>query len=544
MTNVKDRKELSNLWQKLNELGQQYDQSTYTQMQTDRNSTNQPLRLNAAGLIVDLSRQMVNDEILQALFELPSAIDLGSQISDLLSGQIVNNTENRAAHHSALRLPAEKQNNTEITAALDKVCLIADQIRTKTWRGSNHQTITDIVNIGIGGSDLGPRMVCHALTAFSSDAPNVHFVANVDPQELDMVLGPLSQCNTLLIVASKSFTTTETLENALAARNWLRKEVAEQDLSKHVIAVSSNVEKATAFGVDKDSILPMWDWVGGRYSLWSAIGLPIAIKVGGAAFRELLSGAHEMDQHFSTTPFEQNAPCLLALLEVWYTNICSASSVAVLPYSHELKLFPEYLQQLTMESNGKQVAKDGSPLTRRSCATVWGSAGTVGQHSFHQLLHQGTELIPVDFILPLQSHSSDKNRQAHLVSNCLAQSKALSEGKSLAASISELKESGSNEAEANRLAPHKVIPGNRPNTIIAMDELTPKTLGALIALYEHKVFVQSTIWGNNAFDQWGVELGKQLSAPIFNALTTEAPADGSDSVTDYWIHQFKRANSE
>ncbi len=504
-------------------------------------------RLSAAGLTVDFSRACISQAVLNELLTIAESKHLTKQIQLLTHGAELNSTERRAAHHTALRLPENLQNRVEVTTSQHEIQRISDQLRTQQWRGRDDATITDIVNIGIGGSDLGPRMVCHALANYA-DGPNVHFVANVDPRDLESTLQALSPSNTLIIISSKSFNTTETLENALSARQWLLTEMSDDDLSKHVIAVSSNIKAAVKFGVTPENILPMWDWVGGRYSLWSSIGLPIAIATGYQNYCDLLAGAHSMDKHFSQSPLSTNIPVLLALLEIWYVNRCNAHSIAVLPYSHELRLLPDYLQQLVMESNGKQVDKQGNLVSHRTCATIWGSAGTIGQHSFHQLLHQGTENIPVDFILPLSSHSENEHKQAHLVANCLAQSKALSEGKTIAAAEQELLNSGASAEEAKRLGAHKSSPGNRPNTIITMEKLTPGNLGALIALYEHKVFAQSVIWGINAFDQWGVELGKQLSSPILAALKTEpedspastdSPTNSTiDATTAYWCEQF------
>ena len=535
MKNVKVSPSHTAHWKKLTELHKQYRSQSIEQLNDLTANSHQTM--DAAGLSVDLSRNFVNQVIVDELVALAKTQGMPAKISQLIAGEAVNNTEDRAAHHSALRLPDDTQTRPDVSETQQKIKSLTESLRNKTWRGSGDTEITDVVNIGIGGSDLGPRMVCNALGSLATHGPRVHFVANIDPRDLETILQGLNRASTLILISSKSFNTTETLENALSARRWLLEEITQADLSKHVIAVSSNVEKAVAFGVDADNILPMWDWVGGRYSLWSAIGLPIAIAIGYPAFRELLDGAHAMDTHFASAPVESNLPCLLALLEVWYVNFCDAHSSAVLPYSHELGLFPDYLQQLTMESNGKQVHKDGSPVLERTCPTIWGSAGTIGQHSFHQLLHQGTELIPVDFILPLHSHSDEENKQAHLVANCLAQSKALTEGKSEAAAKLELADSGLSETEISALAAHKSSPGNRPNTIIAMDKLTPSNLGALVALYEHKVYAASVIWGINAFDQWGVELGKQLSTPIFAALTGDNSAS-TDKTTAFWIKRF------
>lgn len=543
MPNVKASASVTHLWNNLLKLYKKYQHLSVADLISDGDFTHNDYILEAAGLSADLSRNFINQEIIESLAALAEARGMQDNIQALFNGAEMNNTEQRAALHTALRAPQSNDSHSDVAQAKLKIKSMADSLREQSWRGSGDSTITDVVNIGIGGSDLGPRMVCSALASMDERLPRVHFVANIDPRDLELTLAELTPANTLIIISSKSFGTTETLENALTARRWLLTAIEPDALGKHVIAVSSNVDKAVEFGVDANNILPMWDWVGGRYSLWSAIGLPIAIAIGYDGFNRLLNGAHAMDNHFATADIKQNLPCMLALIEIWYVNFCDAKSVAVLPYSHELRMFPDYLQQLTMESNGKRVDKQGNSLEHRTCPTIWGSAGTIGQHSFHQLLHQGTELIPVDFILPLQSHSADNNKQAHLVANALAQSKALTEGKSQSAAKQESIDQGMSAEDAEQLAKHKASPGNRPNTIIAMEKLTPENLGALIALYEHKVFAQSVIWGINAFDQWGVELGKQLSTPIFAALsvktkTNESNSADADPTTAYWVNRY------
>lgn len=502
--------------------------------------SNNSSRIKCDGLTVDFSRAFINQNVFNTLFTFANDADLKKSIKSLTNGEKINFTEKRAAHHTALRIPKNIQPNKDILNTQEKIKKLSNKIREGEWRGFNDKKIKNIINIGIGGSDLGPRMVYSALLNYL-DGPQIYFVANIDPQDLEKTIKPFSQEDTLFIISSKSFSTTETLENAITARNWLLEVMPEKDLAKHIIAISSNITKAVDFGVNPENIFPMWDWVGGRYSIWSAIGLPIAIAFGYSIFEELLSGAHSMDKHFCETPFNENLPVLLGLLELWYIHGCDANSIAVLPYNYDLRLLPDYLQQLVMESNGKGVNYKGKKLEHRSCVTLWGSQGTIGQHSFHQLLHQGTEYIPIDFILPLQSHSKDRPKQAHLVSNCLAQSKALSEGKTIEQAKKELIDLNKSEEEVTELSPHKVVPGNRPNTIIGMEKLTPKNLGLLIALYEHKVFVQSVIWEINAFDQWGVELGKQLSSPIFEILSQNDPnktPNNTDEVTAFWCGEF------
>ena len=508
----------------------------------------------AAGITLDLCRTPIHDNSLKRIVKYAQSQELESKIQQLLSGGELNTTERRAAHHTALRdiFDSPASGHQQMARhTFERVCELADQLGSRQWLGANGNPITDVINIGIGGSDLGPRLVCAALDhgqLANSERPAVHFVANVDPVELDQVLATCQPSSTLIVVASKTFSTVETLENARAARQWLLREILDADLGKHLIGITANIEKAVEFGIDAENLLPLWDWVGGRYSLWSAIGLPIAIAHGSQYFEQLLRGANAMDKHFCDSELNQNLPFLLAALDLINVNVCGAQSAAVLPYSHQLALLPAYLQQLCMESNGKSVRLNGEHVSHATSPVVWGSAGTVGQHSFHQLLHQGTGNIPIDFILPLRPNKAstfdDDARHRQLVANCLAQSKALTEGKSAAQALQELLAAGAGQEEAERLAPHKTSPGNRCNTIIAMDELTPDTLGALIALYEHKIFVQSVFWDINAFDQWGVELGKQLGGPIDTAMSLgKKSSSETDAATQQWINNYFSANS-
>jgi len=509
----------------------------------------------AAGITLDLCRTPINDNSLKILVKYAQSQELSSKIQQLVGGGELNTTERRAAHHTALRdiFDAAASDHQQMARdTFERVCELADQLGNGQWLGANGNPITDVINIGIGGSDLGPRLICAALDhgqLANSARPNVHFVANVDPVELDQVLATCQPSSTLIVVASKTFSTIETLENARAARQWLLREIPDADLGKHLIGITANIEKAVEFGIDAENLLPLWDWVGGRYSLWSAIGLPIAIAHGSQCFEQLLRGANAMDEHFSHCELSQNLPFLLAALDLINVNVCGAQSVAVLPYSHQLALLPAYLQQLCMESNGKSVRLNGQQVNYATSPVVWGSAGTVGQHSFHQLLHQGTGNIPIDFILPLRPNKAstfnDDARHRQLVANCLAQSKALTEGKTTEQALQELLAAGADQQEAERLAPHKASPGNRCNTILAMDELTPATLGALIALYEHKIFVQSVFWDINAFDQWGVELGKQLGGPIDTAMSlSENNLSETDAATQQWINNYYKANAK
>jgi len=399
-----------------------------------------------------------------------------------------------------------------------------------------------VVNIGIGGSHLGPMLATESLAAFSSGKVHCHFVSNIDSNDLHSILARLVPDTTLFIIASKSFTTLETLQNAMTARNWLAGVVKmDADLTRHFISVTAKPDKAREFGIAAENVLPMWDWVGGRYSLWSAIGLPIALSVGMDDFNKLRRGAAAMDRHFADTPLRQNLPVLLAMLGIWYINYWGARSHAVLPYLHRLRYFPEFLQQLEMESNGKSVRKDHHPVDYQTGTVIWGTVETNGQHSFHQLLHQGTQLIPVDFVLGLTAERENDPHHAYLVANCLAQSNALMTGKTLDEATQELIAGGHSREEVAILAMHRYMSGNRPSNTIVMESLTPETLGALIALYEHKVFVQSVIWNINPFDQWGVELGKAVSNRIYDRLTG-GTGISFDSSTEGLINLYKDLN--
>jgi glucose-6-phosphate isomerase len=496
----------------------------------------------AAGLFLDYSRNLLTDAIRAQLLALARRAGMEEAIAAMFRGDVINNTEQRQVLHVALRSPKRASSQEQaVHATLERMEAFVNEVATGHWRGYDGRPITDVVNIGIGGSDLGPAMVYEALTPFHLAHIRCHFVSNVDPVHLEQTLRRLDAGRTLFVIASKTFTTLETTLNAQAARAWMLQATQESALCKHFVAVSANVEKAAAFGIDRDNIFPMWDWVGGRYSLWSAIGLPVALGVGMRNFRELLHGAHLMDEHFRTAPFEQNMPVLLALLALWYLNFLGAESQVLLPYAQNLALFPAFLQQLDMESLGKSVARDGIELEGASGGIVWGSAGTNGQHSFHQLLHQGTHLIPADFIAAAQSATGNREQHQQLLANCLAQSQALMEGKTLEQALAELRAAGLDESKAAALAPHKVVPGNRPSNTLLMQKLTPQTLGALIALYEHKVYAQSVVLGVNAFDQWGVELGKVLGSRVYAALTAPKTCTAFDASTNHLINRLRKS---
>ncbi|RTZ60844.1 MAG: glucose-6-phosphate isomerase, partial [Gammaproteobacteria bacterium] len=463
----------------------------------------------------------------------------------MFSGERINNTENRPVLHVALRnrsntpiLVDGKDVMPAVNAVLAQMRAFSVALRSGEWRGYTGRAITDVVNIGIGGSDLGGHMVCAALAPFA-DGPAPHFVSNVDDADIAQVLARLNPETTLFIIASKTFTTRETMVNAHTARDWLLAAAGDDGaVEKHFVAVSTNAEKVRAFGIDTDNMFAFWDWVGGRYSLWSAIGLPIALSVGMDRFEQLLEGAHEMDQHFRTAPLEQNLPVILGLIGIWYRNFLGYASHAILPYANDLRLLPMFLQQLDMESNGKRVNRDGVPVDYDTGPVIWGAQGTNGQHAFFQLLHQGTENISTDFIVAKTSAYDLGEHHRILLANCLAQTEALMRGQTEQEARAALKAEGKSDADIERLAPHKVFPGNKPSNTIVLDELSPKNLGALIALYEHKVFVQGAIWQINSFDQWGVELGKQLAGVIEQELGGKSTAD-HDSSTKALIHLLR-----
>ena len=506
------------IWTKLQQLADDTKNRQLISFFDETPDRYQQLKFAAAGITADLSRHFLDEEITASLLELAEDMQLPTAISRLQQGAIVNPTEQRPALHCALRsnntATEQEQLASQGREQMHKLYL---QITSGQWCGSTGEKITDIVNIGIGGSDLGPRMLTEALTPYHNQQINLHFVTNVDPCDLEGTLANLNPASTLFIVTSKSWTTLETLSNAETAKHWLTNHLG-SEIAPHFIGITAQPDKCAAFGIAPDHILPMWDWVGGRFSLWSAVGISIALATSFETYEKLLAGAQALDQHFFSTPLNRNLPALLALLEIWYVNFWGCGNVALLPYDHSLRLLPDYLQQLTMESNGKSTSLDGKPVYYQTAPVLWGSAGTIGQHSFHQLLHQGTQLIPVDFILPIHSHSQNQDKHLHMVANCLAQAETLMEGKSAIAIQEELLNQGLSPQQASYLAAHKSMPANRPSTIISVDKLTPENLGALLALYEHKTYCQSVIWNINAFDQWGVELGKKASSNIYQAM--------------------------
>ena len=486
-------------------------------------------QVSAADLTLDYSKNRINQQTLPLFNKLALACKLPDAITAMFSGELVNKSENRPALHTALRNFSDDPVMVdgidvmpEVRATLTRMKEFCWRIRNQHWRGFSNKPFTDVVSIGIGGSFLGPKLASQALKPYWGKKINCHYLANIDGSNLTEVLQGLSPDTTLFIIQSKSFSTQETLKNATECRHWfLDNGGQETDLPRHFTAVTANVEKAIEFGVAKENIFPMWDWVGGRYSLWSAIGLPLMLTIGHENFRQLLQGAYEMDCHFKTAPFEKNMPVIMGMLGVWYNNFFDAQSHAILPYDHYLRGLPAHIQQLDMESNGKSVDVYGRKLNYQAGPIIWGGVGSNGQHAYHQLLHQGTQFAPCDFILPLMTHNPVDHFHELLVSNCLSQSQALMQGKTFEEALEELKESNLPEQEKNILAAQRVIPGNRPSNTLFFDKSSPKIVGALIALYEHKVFVQGQIWGVNSFDQWGVELGKQLGDKVHTALIEE-----------------------
>jgi glucose-6-phosphate isomerase len=498
-------------------------------------------------ILVDFSKNRIPDEVFEVLLQLAQETALPQAIESMFTGQAINQTENRAVLHTALR----NRSNTpvhvdgqdvmpEVNQVLSQMKAFATKIHQGTWLGYTGKPITSLVNIGIGGSDLGPVMVTEALKAYKHPKLKLHFVSNVDGTHIAETLKEVDPETTLFFIASKTFTTQETMTNAHSARTWFLKHAEdEKAIAKHFVALSTNSDSVRAFGIDPQNMFAFWDWVGGRYSLWSAIGLPIACSIGFDRFEELLSGAHSMDLHFRTTPLDQNIPVILALVGIWNTNFLGASSEAILPYDQYLHRFAAYFQQGNMESNGKYVGRDGKKVNYPTGPIIWGEPGTNGQHAFYQLIHQGTHLIPCDFIAPARSHNPIGDHHVKLLSNFFAQTEALMKGKSLSEVEAEMRKAGKSEEEIQRIAPHRVFEGNRPTNSILVRQITPYTLGQLVALYEHKIATQGIIWNIFSFDQWGVELGKVLANGILPELSDNAKVESHDSSTNGLINAYK-----
>ncbi len=486
----------------------------------------------ACGLTLDFSKQRIDDRSLAQLLELAEERDVAGKARRMFAGEAINNTENRAALHVALRAPVDvpmaaagRPVNEQVHAVLAKMTDFCARVRDGQWKGHGGQSITDVVNIGIGGSDLGPRMICESLDAIAPDGPAAHFVANVDGAQLHSILQKLDPARTLFVITSKTFTTQETMANAVNARAWLVKALGEEAVEKHFVAVSTNAAAVEAFGIGADNMFEFWDWVGGRYSVWSAVGLSAMLRLGPEMFHELLAGAHEMDQHFLNAPTAANLPILMALLAVWNYQALGCASQVIAPYAQRMERFVSWLQQLEMESNGKRVLCDGLPAGPTS-PPVWGDVGTNSQHAFFQMLHQGSEVHPVDFILPMQADHPYADQHRLLIANALAQAGALMQGKAAEQVREDLASQGLNGEALDAAIAHHVFPGNRPSNLLLLSQLDARNLGALMALYEHRTFALSVLWGINAFDQWGVELGKQLAAKLLS------PDSAQDSTVD------------
>ncbi|PLX37303.1 MAG: glucose-6-phosphate isomerase [Hyphomicrobiales bacterium] len=489
-------------------------------------------------ILLDFSKTKLTEKVFHLLLQLAEAGGLEKKRAAMFSGEKINSTEGRAVLHVALRNRSGRPVMVDgvdvmpdVIEVLDRVVAFADAVRSGEVAASNGERFTDVVNIGIGGSDLGPAMAATALSPYFGGGPRVHFVSNVDGAHIADTLAGLDPKTTLILVASKTFTTLETMTNARTARAWIADAVGEEALPAHFAAISTNIPAATGFGVPEDRIFGFWDWVGGRYSVWSAVGLSLAIAIGGESFLAFLDGAHAMDEHFRTAPLGDNLPVLLGLMGLWHRNVCGFATAAVVPYDQRLDKFVSHLQQVDMESNGKRVTLDGKPVAMATGPVVWGAPGTNAQHAFFQLLHQGHDIVPVEFLLAAVPHEDLTGHHANLVANCLAQSEALMMGRDETTVREKLAASGMAEAEINRLAAHKTFPGDRPTATLLYRKLDPYTLGALLALYEHRIFVQGAIWDINSFDQWGVELGKELAASLFDVVEGRAPADGHDGST-------------
>jgi glucose-6-phosphate isomerase len=494
--------------------------------------------LQVGELLLDYSKNRITDETMALLARLAGEADVAGWRERMFNGEKINHTENRAVLHVALRNRSNRPVTVDgedvmpkVNAVIERMGAFAEKVRSGEWRGYTGERITDVVNIGIGGSDLGPQMVYQALKPYRHPRLKVHFISNVDGAHVKETLEALNPETTLFIVSSKTFTTQETMTNAHYAREWfLAQSQAEKHIARHFVAVSTNRDTVTSFGIDPANMFEFWDWVGGRYSLWSAIGLSIVMAVGAERFVELLEGAHEMDEHFREAPLEKNMPVTLALLGIWYNNFFGAESQAILPYDHYLRSLPAYLEQADMESNGKSVDREGKAVDYATGQIIWGATGINGQHAFYQLLHQGTKMIPADFIVSVTPHTELQEHHDILIANFLAQTEALMRGRTREET----------QAQTGQFVSHKVFEGNHPSNALLLQQLTPHALGMLIALYEHKIFVQGVIWNLNSYDQWGVELGKQLASRILPELHADAPVAGHDASTNALINYYRR----
>lgn len=498
-------------------------------------------------LLLDYSKNRITPETMPLLIDLARASDVEAWRDRMFSGEKINITENRAVLHIALRNLSDGEIRVDgrdvmpdVRAVMERMFSFSDRVRIGEWTGYTGKKITDIVNIGVGGSDLGPRMVCEALTSYHKEGMKAHFLSNIDGAHIKDICGELNPETTLFIVSSKSFTTQETIINAGTARDWFLSSAKDtRHISRHFVAVSTNHEAVADFGINPENMFEVWDWVGGRYSLWSAIGLSILLMVGGKNFTALLAGAHSMDNHFRTAPLEENMPVILAMLGIWYNNFFKADTHALLPYDYYLRSLPTYLQQTDMESNGKSTDRYGQAVDHTTGPVIWGSMGINGQHAFYQLIHQGTKMVPADFIASIQTQPMLRQQHDIMMSNFFAQTEALMRGRNLEETQAEIKGTGKAGEDFRNCLPHMVCEGNHPSNSILLKKLTPYNLGSLLALYEHKIFVQGIVWGINSFDQWGVVLGKQLAANILDELDLETEAGAHDSSTESLIRHYK-----
>ncbi|MDR7209589.1 glucose-6-phosphate isomerase [Flavobacterium piscis] len=530
-------------WKKLQNHYNAIQATTIKELFQQDNARVEKFNLQWNDFLVDYSKNNINQETISLLLELANSIGLKNAIEDYFGGAIINQTENRAVLHTALRAPESAVIKVDGENVIPEVYEVKNKIKNFTnevisgeRKGYTGKAFTDIVNIGIGGSDLGPVMAVEALQFYKNHL-NVHFVSNVDGDHVNEVIKKINPETTLFLIVSKTFTTQETLSNSETIKEWFLKSASQEDIAKHFVAVSTNIQKVTEFGINPDNVFPMWDWVGGRFSLWSAVGLSIALAVGFDNYNDLLKGANEMDEHFKSAEFDQNIPVVLALLSVWYNNFFGAESEALIPYTQYLQKLAPYLQQATMESNGKSVGRDGKPVNYQTGTIIWGEPGTNSQHAFFQLIHQGTKLIPTDFIGFVKPLYGNEGHHDKLMSNFFAQTEALMNGKTATQVQAEFDKQGLSAEKASYLLPFKVFTGNKPTNTILIEKLTPKSLGSLIALYEHKIFVQGIIWNIFSYDQWGVELGKQLANSILEEINSKT-IKTHDSSTSFLLNHF------
>ncbi|MBP8156939.1 MAG: glucose-6-phosphate isomerase [Flavobacterium sp.] len=530
-------------WEKLNQHYAQMKNVSMKEMFTNDTTRAEKFHIQWHDFLVDYSKNIINQDTLNLLQDLAREANLKEAITQYFNGDAINQTENRAVLHTALRSPetatilVDGENvMPEIFAVKNKIKAFSNEVISGQRKGFTGKTFTDVVNIGIGGSDLGPAMVVEALQFYKNQL-TVHFVSNVDGDHVNEVLKKLNPETTLFVIASKTFTTQETLSNAETIRAWFLKSATQEDVAKHFVAVSTNIQKVTEFGINPDNIFPMWDWVGGRFSLWSAVGLSISLAVGFDNFDDLLKGANEMDEHFKNESFDKNIPVVLALLSIWYNNFLGAESEALIPYTQYLQKLAPYLQQGIMESNGKSVGRDGKQVNYQTGTIIWGEPGTNSQHAFFQLIHQGTKLIPTDFIGYVKPLYGNQDHHDKLMSNFFAQTEALLNGKTEAQVKAEFEKQNLTGEKADYLLPFKVFTGNKPTNTLLIEKLTPKSLGSLVALYEHKIFVQGVIWNIFSYDQWGVELGKQLANSILEEIYS-GEVKNHDSSTEFLLKHF------